>query len=53
MLTILLVMLFCGLVLMFKVHRFFLPRPKTPRTQTKYVDAWAEAGKRAKDVEPE
>jgi len=52
-LSILLVILFCGLVLMFKVHRFFLPGPKAPRTQTKYVDAWAEAGKRAKDVGPE
>ena len=49
LLTILLVMLFCGLVLMFKIHRFFLPRPKTTRTQTKYVDVWAEAGRRAKD----
>src|SRR5688572_30840390 len=46
-LTILLVILFAGLVLMFKVHRFFLPTPRAPRTQTKYVDAWAEAGKRA------
>lgn len=52
-LTILLVMLFSGLMLMFKVHRFFLPRPRTPRTQTKYVDVWAEAGKRAKDPDPE
>ena len=52
-LTILLVTLFSGLVLTFKVHRFFLPAPRAPRTQTKYVDAWAEAGKRANDdVEP-
>ena len=47
LLSLLLVMLLCGLVLTFKVHRFFLPRKWTPGVRTKYVDAWAEAGKRA------
>lgn len=47
LLTVLLVMLLSGLVLTFKVHRFFLPRKGQPRVRTKYVDAWAEAGKRA------
>jgi type II secretory pathway component PulF len=46
-LTILLVMLLSGLILIFKVHRFFLPGERQPRVKTKYVDAWAEAGKRA------
>jgi len=26
--------------------RFFFPQPSRPRTQTKYVDVWTEAGKR-------
>ncbi len=46
LLSILLVMLLSGLVLTFKVHRFFLPKPRAPKVQTKYVDAWAEAGRR-------
>jgi hypothetical protein len=49
LLSILLVMLLSGLVLTFKVHRFFLPKPRTPRARTRYVDAWAEAGRRAGD----
>jgi hypothetical protein len=46
LLAILLVMLLSGLVLTFKVHRFFLPRKGEARVRTKHVDAWAEAGKR-------
>jgi hypothetical protein len=38
--------LFVGLLLMFRAHRFFLPGE--PNGPTKYTDAWAEAGKRAK-----
>jgi TRAP-type mannitol/chloroaromatic compound transport system permease small subunit len=49
LLSILLVILLSGLVLTFKVHRFFLPRKAEPRARTKYVDAWAEAGKRPVD----
>lgn len=48
-LSILLIILLSGLVLTFKVHRFFLPHPRVPRVRTKYVDAWAEAGRRAGD----
>jgi len=46
LLTVVLFVLFAGLILTFRVGRFFLPRKSPPRTQTKYVDAWAEAGKR-------
>ncbi len=45
--SVLLVILFCGLLLTFRPGRFFFPRPTRPRTQTRYVDAWAEAGRRA------
>jgi len=46
LLTILLLILGAGLMLTFRVGRFFFPRPPLKPTQTKYVDAWAEAGKR-------
>jgi hypothetical protein len=52
LLTIMLVILLSGLVLTFKVHRFFLPRKWEPRSRTKYVDVWAEAGKRTLPEEP-
>ena len=52
LLTILLITLGCGLILSFRFGRFFFPRPWRPRTQTKYVDVWAEAGKRV-EVPPE
>jgi hypothetical protein len=42
MLTILLV----GLLISFRISRFFFPRPTDARSRTKVVDAWAEAGKR-------
>ena len=34
------------LIVLFRPGRMFLPRKSEPRTRTKYVDAWAEAGKR-------
>ncbi|MGA2497419.1 MAG: hypothetical protein ABSH20_06740 [Tepidisphaeraceae bacterium] len=34
------------LIVLFRPGRMFLPRKTEPRTRTKYVDAWAEAGKR-------
>jgi|SRR5688572_7309736 len=47
LLTIIMVILVSGMILTFRVGRFFLPprtgeRPKP----TKYSDAWAESGKR-------
>jgi hypothetical protein len=46
MLFVVLFVIFAGLLLTFRVGRFFFPRKSAPRTQTNYVDAWAEAGKR-------
>jgi hypothetical protein len=46
LLGVLLFILFCGLVLTFRVGRLFFPRNQGPRTKTQYVDAWAESGKR-------
>ena len=48
-LLVLIVVLFAlmaGLVLTFRVSRFFFPRPLPPRKQTQYTDAWAESAKR-------
>src|SRR5204862_4653398 len=48
-LLVLIVILFvlgAGLVLTFRIGRFFFPRPVAPRKRTEYVDAWAESGKR-------
>jgi type II secretory pathway pseudopilin PulG len=47
LLMLVLFILFAGLFLTLRVGRFFFPGPTPPRTTTKYVDAWSEAGKRA------
>ncbi|QOV91125.1 hypothetical protein [Humisphaera borealis] len=53
MLCVVLFVLFAGLLLTFRPGRFFFPRAPLARAKpTVYVDAWAEAGRRAK-VEPE
>jgi hypothetical protein len=49
LLTILLIILLAGLLLTFKFHRFFFSSAKPPVQKTKYVDAWAEAGKRMEE----
>jgi NADH:ubiquinone oxidoreductase subunit 5 (subunit L)/multisubunit Na+/H+ antiporter MnhA subunit len=43
---VLLFILFAGVVLTFRFGRLFFPRATAPRTQTKYVDAWAESARR-------
>jgi hypothetical protein len=48
LLAIVLLILIVGLLLTFRIGRFFFPRPTEPRVQTKYTDAWTEAGRRAK-----
>lgn len=48
LLAVILFILGVGMVLTFRVGRFFFPLPTPRRTQTRYIDAWAEAGKRAK-----
>jgi hypothetical protein len=45
-LSIVLFVLFAGLLLTFRVGRWFVPKKSEPRSQTKYVDAWKEAGRR-------
>ena len=46
LLTVVLFILFAGLVLTFRFGRLFFPRPIPPRTKTEYVDAWSESAKR-------
>lgn len=46
LLSLLLLVLISGLLLTFRIGRFFFPRAAARRTQTKYVDIWAESGKR-------
>lgn len=46
LLSILLLILVSGMALTFRIGRFFFPRVGETPTRTKYVDAWAEAGKR-------
>ena len=47
-LTLVLFLLFVGLLMTFRVGRFFRPRRNTPNKPTKYVDAWKESGRRLK-----
>ena len=46
MLTVVLFVLFGGLLIAFRIGRFFVPRPLPGRKKTEYVDAWAESAKR-------
>jgi hypothetical protein len=48
LLTVVLFILGVGIVLTLRVKRFFLSSAPITPTKTQYVDAWAEAGKRAK-----
>ena len=53
-LAVVLFVLFSGLLLTFRVGRFFFPRnPARTLKPTEYVDAWAEAGRRAAAAPPE
>lgn len=52
LMAIVLLVVLCGLVLTFRISRYFFPRHASDRSQTKYVDAWAESAKRL-EVEPE
>jgi hypothetical protein len=46
MLSVFLIYLLCGVILTFRVGRFFFPRPGSKRVTTTYIDAWKEAGRR-------
>ena len=50
LMVVILFVLGVGLVLTFRVGRFFFPRTTgdEPRSKTQYVDAWAESAKRLK-----
>src|SRR3954470_8072411 len=46
LLAIVLFILVSGILLTFRFGRFFLPRQREPGKPTRYVDAWAESGRR-------
>jgi len=48
LLAVVLFVLGAGLGVLFRVGRFFLPRSLGQRSETKYVDAWAESAKRVR-----
>jgi hypothetical protein len=48
LLTVVLFILGVGLVLVLRVKRFFVSSTQPQRQKTEYIDAWAEAGKRAR-----
>ena len=50
---LMLTLLVLGLLVTFRISRFFFPPPTLPRTRTKVVHAWAEAGKRMEEHEPD
>jgi hypothetical protein len=45
--AVILFILCVGILIVFRVRRFFFPQPSSVPQKTQYVDAWAEAGKRA------
>ena len=47
-LAILLVILLAGLILTFRIGRFFRPRQQNRQTPTRYPDAWAESARRVR-----
>lgn len=51
LLAVLLFILLMGLILTFRIGRFFLPRRRNKARPTIYPDAWAEAARRV-EVEP-
>jgi len=46
LMALILLILFVGLLMTFRIGRFFFPRSSPPAAKTKYVDAWAESAKR-------
>ncbi len=53
LMSLVLLVLFVGLMMTFRIGRFFFPRSTPPPSKTKYVDAWAESGKRLAVPEPD
>ena len=52
LMSVVLFTIIVGLVLVFRIRRYFVPPPRV-RTKTQYVDAWAESAKRMEDAPPE
>ena len=51
LLAVVLFIIIVGIVLTFRVSRFFFPRPSGTREKpTQYIDAWSESAKRVRDV---
>ena len=46
LMSLVLFILFVGLMMTFRIGRFFFPRSTPPPAKTQYVDAWAESAKR-------
>lgn len=46
LLAVVLFILCVGLLLLFRVGRFFFPSAPSKRHRTQYIDVWAEAGRR-------
>lgn len=47
LMAVILLCLFLGWLLVFRINRLFFPgSPETPKSSTPYVDAWSEAGHR-------
>lgn len=46
LMALVLFILLVGLMITFRIGRFFFPRSTPPPAKTQYVDAWAESGKR-------
>jgi H+/Cl- antiporter ClcA len=46
LLAIVLFILCVGILMIFRVRRFFFPRRHSTPQKTEYIDAWAEAGRR-------
>ena len=46
MLAVLLFVMIVGLLMTFRIRRFFQPRELPTRTKTEHVDAWAESARR-------
>jgi hypothetical protein len=52
LMSVVLFTLIVGMVLVFRVRRYFVPPPSV-RTKTQYVDAWAESAKRMENAPAE
>ena len=53
LMAVVLLIVIVGIIVTFRIHRFFLPIQTKPRVHTKYVDAWAESARRVGDVPPD